>query len=105
MKARNGWTALLGLLGACAFATHGTASRDVAIDVRNQSTRAVDVRVCADECSEYRTIAGGRRASFSFPARRNTRAVVTAKRGDRIVGQKPVDFAPGDRIQVAFDVP
>jgi hypothetical protein len=31
--------------------------------------------------------------------------VVTAKRGDLVVAQKPVDFTPGDRIMVDIAVP
>jgi hypothetical protein len=94
------------VLSACALAgrTPNHAS-DVRIEVRNRSTRAVQVRVCADECSEYRHVDGGGRERFAFAPRRNTRAVVTAKRGDRVIDQKPVDFEPGDRIQVVFDVP
>jgi hypothetical protein len=94
------------LVGACALAGRPSGNaNDVNIEVRNRSTRAVQVRVCADECSEYRNVAGGGRERFSFPPRRNTRAVVTAKRGNRVIDQKPVDFEPGDRIGVVFDIP
>jgi hypothetical protein len=78
----------------------------VRVTVLNPSYAPVSVAVCAPTgCSPHREIAGEREAEFSFAPSGGTRAVVTAKRGDRVVDQQPVDFLPGQRYRVVLNVP
>ena len=79
---------------------------DVTVAVRNPSQSSVDVRVCAPAgCLPPRAVAAGREEEFRFPAEGGTRAVVTAKRGDRVIEQQAVNFRRGMRYQVVLDVP
>jgi hypothetical protein len=50
-------------------------------------------------------VAAGREEEFRFPAEGGTRAIVTAKRGDRVIEQQAVNFRRGMRYQVVLDVP
>jgi hypothetical protein len=56
-------------------------------------------------CSPAQTLSAGATSRFLIQPGTGTRAVVTAKRGDLVVAQKPVDFTPGDRIMVDIAVP
>ena len=56
------------------------------------------------ECSPFREIRGKSEADFSFVPTLGTRAVVVAKRGDRVVDQHPIDFLAGQRYRVVLDV-
>lgn len=96
------------VVGGCAAGWMGPsgAGRDVMVAVRNPSDADVEVRVCAPAgCLPSRAVAAGREAEFRFPSEGGTRAVVTARRGDRVVDQRPVDFRQGGRYQVVLDVP
>lgn len=97
---------------ACLASGCGTGARghagvgDVTVAVRNPSRSSIDVRVCAPAgCLPPRAVAAGREEEFSFPAEGGTRAVVTAKWGDRVLEQQAVNFRRGMRYQVVLDVP
>lgn len=93
--------------GGCAAGARGHARMgDVTVAVHNPSESSVDVRVCAPAgCLPPRAVAAGREEEFRFPSEGGTRAVVTAKRGDRVIEQQAVDFRRGMRYHVVLDVP
>lgn len=73
--------------------------------VRNPSPNPLLTTVCGPvACSEARMMAAGSESRFVVRAGTGTRAVVTAKRGDTVVAQHPVDFVPGDQIRVEIGV-
>lgn len=96
------------LLGGCAVAPI-QAPRDpgtVVLTVRNLAARSLSTTVCGPvACLPARTLAAGARSRFLVDPGSGTRAVVTARRGDRVVAQKPVDFSPGEEIHVDVTVP
>jgi hypothetical protein len=96
------------LLSGCGVAPL-QAPRDpgtVVITVRNLASRSLSTRVCGPVgCSLPQTLNAGARSRFLVQPGGGTRAVVTAMRGNRVVMQKPVDFAPGDEIEVDISVP
>lgn len=98
-----------GVASGCALGGKGeelSSGPTVRVTVLNPSYAPVSVAVCAPTgCSPLREIAGEREAEFSFAPSSGTRAVVTAKRGDQVVDQQPVDFLPGQRYRVVLDVP
>lgn len=99
---------LLAIVAAGCAARNAGAADDglVVISVRNPSTVAAEVRVCPPSpCLPPRVIEGGDEAEFRFPPGNGTRAVVDARRGDRVVDQKPVDYRPGERHQVVLEIP
>lgn len=78
----------------------------VLLTVRNTASHSLSATVCGPvACSPARTLSAGAASRFLVQPGGGTRAVVTAKRGDLVVAQKPVDFAPGGRIQVDVAVP
>jgi hypothetical protein len=91
------------LLGGCATAPF-QAPRDpgtVVLTVHNRASEPLSTRVCGPEdCSAPQMLAAGARSRFLVQPGSGSRAVVTAKRGDRVVDQEPVDFRPGDAIEV-----
>lgn len=108
------WRPVLVLVGTsvasgCAMAGFHASPADgstVFISVRNPSSAPVSVSLCEPmKCSPFREVHGRRQAEFSFVPTRGTRAVVVAKRGDRVVDQRPIDFLAGQRYRVVLDVP
>lgn len=101
--------AAAGIVSGCAAGRIGGAADSgtaVTVTVRNPSATPVSVSLCEPtECSPFREITGEREADFTFVPSAGTRAVVTAKRGDRVVDQRPIDFEPGGRYRVVLDVP
>lgn len=88
------------------FRTSPADASTVVVSVRNPSSAPVSVSLCEPmNCSPFREIHGRRQAAFSFVPTRGTRAVVVAKRGDRVVDQHPIDFLAGQRYRVVLDVP
>lgn len=91
------------LLGGCAT-TPLQAPRDaetVVLTVRNRSSEPLSTRVCGPvACSAPQMLAAGAQSRFLVQPGSGSRAVVTAKRGDRVVAQEPVDFRAGDAIDV-----
>lgn len=91
------------LLGGCATASF-QAPRDpetVVLTVRNLASEPLSTRVCGPvDCSPFQMLSAGARSRFLVQPGSGSRAVVTAKRGDRVVAQEPVDFRPGDVIEV-----
>jgi hypothetical protein len=91
------------LLAGCATAPL-PAPRDpetVVLTVRNRASEPLSTRVCGPvDCSPFQMLSAGARSRFMVQPGTGSRAVVTAKRGDRVVDQKPVDFRPGDAIEV-----
>lgn len=78
----------------------------VVLTVRNFAPEPLSTTVCGPvACSHPRMMPAGATSRFLVQPGGGTRAVVTAKRGDRVVAQKSVDFSPGDRIAVQIDVP
>lgn len=107
------WRLTLVLVGTsvasgCAMGGSRTSPADgstVVVRVRNPSSAAVSVSLCAPmECSPFREIRGKSEVEFSFVPTLGTRAVVMAKRGDRVVDQYPIDFLAGQRYRVVLDV-
>jgi hypothetical protein len=98
-----------GVASGCALGGKGgdpSSGPTVRVTVLNPSYAPVFVSVCGPtQCSPHREIAGEHQADFSFDPAGGTRVVVTAKRGDRVVDQQPVDFLPGQRYRVVLDVP
>lgn len=96
------------LLAGCGVAPL-RAPRDagtVVLTVHNRASEPLSTTVCGPvACSPVRTLAAGARSRFLVQPGNGTRAVVTAKRGDEVVAQHPVDFAPGERIEVDIAVP
>ena len=93
------------LLHGCALAANPGDPATVVLTVRNRATAPLSTTVCGPmACSAPRTLASGARSRFLVEPGSGSRAVVTAKRGDRVVAQKPVDFSPGDRIAVNIDI-
>lgn len=96
------------LLGGCGMAAL-QQPRDpdlVVLTVRNAAAHPFATTVCGPvACSPARTLSAGAASRFLIQPGTGTRAVVTAKRGDLVVAQKPVDFAPGDQIVVDIAVP
>jgi hypothetical protein len=81
-------------------------SESVTILVRNPSSQPVSVTVCAPGgCQSERSLAPGSRSRFVVSSRGGTRVVVTAKQGERVVAQHPVDFSPGEEIVVDISLP
>jgi hypothetical protein len=108
------WRLALGLVGmsvasGCAMVGSRSSPANestVVVSVRNPSRAAVSVSLCAPmRCSPFREIHGRREAEFRFVPTRGTRAVVVARRGDRVVDQRPIDFLAGQRYRVVLDVP
>lgn len=92
--------------GCAARAGRVEDARAVVLAVRNSSATAVRVRVCPPSpCLPPREVAGGAEAEFRFAPGGGTRAVVEARRGDRVVDQQPVDYQPGERYHVVLDIP
>lgn len=91
------------LLGGCATAPF-QAPRDpgtVVLTVRNLASEPLSTRVCGPvACSPPQMLSAGARSRFLVQPGSGSRAVVTAKRGDRVVDQHRVDFRPGDVIEV-----
>lgn len=91
------------LLGGCATAPL-QAPRDpetVVLTIHNRASEPLSTRVCGPvACSAPQMLAAGARSRFLVQPGTGSRAVVTAKRGDRVVDQEPVDFRPGDVIEV-----
>jgi hypothetical protein len=74
----------------------------VLLTVRNSASHSITATVCGPvACSPARTLSAGATSRFLVQPGTGTRAVVTAKRGDQVVAQKLVDFAPGDRVAIA----
>ena len=96
------------LLSGCGVAPF-QAPRDagtVALTVRNLASEPLSTTVCGPiACSPARTLAAGAASRFLVQPGGGTRAVVTARRGDEVVTQMPVDFAPGEEIEVDIAVP
>lgn len=108
------WRLTLALVGmsvvsGCATGRSRASTDDgstVVVSVENPSSAAVSVSLCEPmRCSPFREIHGRREAEFSFVPTLGTRAVVVAKRGDRVVDQRPIDFLAGQRYRVVLDVP
>lgn len=99
--------AAAGFVSGCGLRVPGAnGPRDVTVVVENPSTSSANVHVCPPSaCLPTREVAGGSRVEFRFPADRGMRAVVVAKRGDRVVDQRPVDYRPGERYHVVLDLP
>ena len=101
--------AWVGMTSACAPRSVGGSpapAGTVTVTVANPSPSPDFVTLCAPVgCGPAREIRGEREAEFSFSPSGGTRAVVTARRGDRVVDQRPVDFIAGQRYRVVLDVP
>jgi hypothetical protein len=100
--------ALAALLGGCGLAElqQPRDSDVVVLTVRNAAARPLATTVCGPvACSPGRKLSAGATLRFLVQPGNGTRTMVTAKRGDLVVAQKPVDFAPGDRIAVDITVP
>lgn len=91
------------LLAGCATAPV-QAPRDpgtVVLTVRNLASEPLSTRVCGPvACSPPQMLPAGAQSRFLVQPGSGSRAVVTAKRGDRVVDQESVDFRPGDAIEV-----
>jgi hypothetical protein len=97
--------AFLSGCGIASFQAPGDTGT-VLITVRNRASTPLSTTVCGPAaCSPTRMLSAGGVSRFRIEAGGGTRAVVTAKRGDLIVTQKPVDFAPGDEFNVNLNVP
>lgn len=96
-----------GPVGGCALGTAMEgADPPVTVVVHNPSDAPAWVRFCAPAgCAAEREVPGRDVAEFRFSPRGGTRAVVTAKRGDLVVEQRPIDFRPGERYRVVLDIP
>ena len=95
--------AALVLAGCASVARHEPGK--VNLLVHNPSYNAVNVQVCAPvSCTPYVAVAGRASSRFSFVATGGTRAVVTAKKGDRIVARHPIDYQAGDFYRIELDV-
>lgn len=96
------------LLSGCGV-TSFQAPRDegtVVITVQNRASTALSTTVCGPvACSPARMLSAGSASRFQVQPGGGSRAVVTAKRGDLVVAQKPVDFAPGDELTVDITIP
>jgi hypothetical protein len=96
------------LLAGCGVAPL-RAPRDagtVLLTVHNRASEPLSTTGCGPvACSSARILAAGARSRFLVQPGNGTRAVVTAKRGDEVVAQQPVDFAPGERIEVDIPLP
>lgn len=92
------------LLAGCTLGSarsSGTGSGPAWITVRNVAVEPLSVTVCGPSaCHAPRLLQSGDTSRFAVEAGKGTRAVVTGKRGDRVVAQEPVDFSPGHRIAV-----
>jgi ABC-type uncharacterized transport system auxiliary subunit len=100
--------ALASILTGCttAHSRQDAAPEDVVILVRNPSSYSLSTTVCGPvECSSPRILAAGGESRFVVQPGRGSRAVVTAKLGDRVVAQHPVDFSPGEEISVDISAP
>ena len=92
------------LLAGCATVARHEPDK-VNLLVHNPSYNAVNVQVCAPaSCTPYVTVEGRASSRFSFVAAGGTRAMVTAKKGDRIVARHPIDYAPGDFYRIELDL-
>ena len=99
--------ATTGFVSGCGLRAAAAAGpEDVTVVVENPSASSANVHVCPPTaCLPPREVAGGGRSAFRFSPVRGTRAVVVAKRGDRVVDQQPVDYRPGERYHVVLDLP
>lgn len=91
------------LLGGCATAPLQTPRNPgtVVLTVRNRASEPLSTRVCGPvACTPPQMLPAGARSRFLVQPGSGSRAVVTAKRGDQVVDQEPVDFRPGDVIEV-----
>ena len=76
----------------------------VAIEVLNLSGSRITVQLCANVCLPPRQINALRQTVFVFQPQHSRRARISARTPQRLLPDQTVDFEPGDRKEVSFNV-
>ncbi|HEX2205936.1 MAG TPA: hypothetical protein VHG91_21655 [Longimicrobium sp.] len=95
------------VLAACAANPNPlrVASGEALVRVRNASAVPLRIRLCGDPCTAYVAAGPGEAVDLHFDPSRQSRFVVSAMEGDRLVAQEPFTANAGAVVVLSVRPP